>query len=142
MERTEVMVYFTIFGDEFPLEVVTQKLGVPPILTYTKGDLIPNRRSKMHYKESAWELSTGYQDSLDVNEQLQQVIGQLVGKETVITGILKTYSLLCKFFIVIVINNGETPSLYLDKSVIHFAANIGAEFDFDLYANPYEGEMD
>lgn len=85
MERTEVMVYFTIFGDGFPLEVVTQKLGVPSILTYTKGDLIPNRRSKMHYKESAWELSTGYQDSLDVNEQLQQVISQLVGKETVIT---------------------------------------------------------
>jgi hypothetical protein len=40
--------------------------------------------------------------------------------------------------VVIVINNGETP----DKDVIRFASSIGAEFDFDLYANPYESQLD
>lgn len=33
---------------------------------------------------------------------------------------------------------GHTPALYLDKDVINFASSIEAEFDIDLYANPYE----
>lgn len=35
--------------------------------------------------------------------------------------------------------NGETPGLHLDNEQIEFANNIKAEFDIDLYANPYKG---
>jgi hypothetical protein len=137
LEKTQVKVYFTIFGDDFPIDVFTQKLGISPTHSYTKGDRIPNRSPLLKRKETAWDLGTEYEESFDVNEQLQRVICQLEGKESVILEMAGTYSLLCKFVIVIVINNGETPSLFFGKSVIRFAANIGAEFDIDLYANPY-----
>jgi hypothetical protein len=142
LAQTQVMVYFTIFGDDFPLEVVTDKLGFSPTLSYTKGDLIPNRNSTIRYKETSWQWGTGYEDSYDVNEQIQQVIGQLAGKEEAIGKLLKRYSLECLFMIVIVIENGETPALYLNKDVIDFASRIGTEIHFDLYANPYERELD
>lgn len=35
-------------------------------------------------------------------------------------------------------NNGYTPGLYLDQSIIGFANSINADFDIDLYANPYD----
>ncbi|MFJ3390822.1 MULTISPECIES: hypothetical protein [unclassified Lysinibacillus] len=36
------------------------------------------------------------------------------------------------------IEKGNTPALYLDKDIIKFASSIEAEFDVDLYANPYD----
>lgn len=35
--------------------------------------------------------------------------------------------------------NGETPGLQLDNEQIEFANSIRAEFDIDLYVNPYKG---
>ena len=35
-------------------------------------------------------------------------------------------------------NNGFTPGLYLDQSIIAFANSINADFDIDLYANSYD----
>lgn len=36
----------------------------------------------------------------------------------------------------------ESPALYLDIPVIEFASRIQADFDIDLYANPYDEELD
>lgn len=137
MERTRVRVYFSIFGDTFPLEHVTEKLGISPTNTYRKGDIIPNRSRTLLRKETSWDLDTGYQESRDVNEQLQQIINQLRNKVPIISEIKNIYSVECKFFIVVEIEEGKTPGLYLDREVINFASNIEAEFDIDLYAYPY-----
>ncbi len=141
MERTKVKVYFSLFGDTFPLDYVTEKLGITPSNTYRKRDIIPNRSTTQFRKETTWDLGTGYQESLDVNEQLQQIITQLLNKVSIISEIKKTYSVQCKIFIVIIIEEGHTPTLYLDKDVINFASTIAAEFDRDLYANPPEDDF-
>lgn len=142
MEQTQVMVHITIYGNEFPLETVTQKLGIKPTQTYTKGDVIPSLSVLRYRKETAWQLGTGSQASCDVDEQIQQVIGQLKGKETALTELMEMYSLECLLMIVIVIEDGRTPALYLNKDVVDFVSSIRAEIHFDLYANPYGDEMD
>ncbi|MGF7015169.1 hypothetical protein HNR27_002532 [Ornithinibacillus bavariensis] len=43
MGGTKVKVYFSILGDIFPLDYVTEKLGITPSDTHRKGDIIPNR---------------------------------------------------------------------------------------------------
>lgn len=139
--KTQVRVYLSIFGDSFPLEDITEKLEIEPSNTYRKGDRIPNRSSKLLRKETSWDLDTGYQESFDVEEQLQQIIMPLRNKVSIIQEIKQTYSVVCKFFIVIIMEEGDTPSLYLDTDVINFASSIGAEFDIDLYANPYEDDF-
>ncbi|AGK54163.1 DUF4279 domain-containing protein [Bacillus sp. 1NLA3E] len=137
MDKTQVKVYFSLFGDDFPLDDVTEKLEVTPTDTYKKGDLIPNRSTVIR-KETSWDLGTGYQVSLDVNDQLKQIIDRLQNKSSIVNEIKEAYSLECKFFIVINIEKGNTPALYLDKDIIKFASSIEAEFDVDLYANPYD----
>ncbi|MFS1519420.1 DUF4279 domain-containing protein [Bacillus sp. SCS-151] len=46
------MVYFTIFGETFPLDYVTDKLGITPTMTYKKGDVIPRRSKTLYRKET------------------------------------------------------------------------------------------
>ena len=74
-----------------------------------------------------------------MNEQLQQIIAQLRGKETILDDIYETDDdMQARFIIVVVIEDGQTPSLVFDLKTIQFAHRIRAEFDIDLYANPYE----
>ncbi|MEB2302118.1 DUF4279 domain-containing protein [Lysinibacillus xylanilyticus] len=137
MDKTQVMVYFSLYGDAFPIDDVTGKLGVTPTEAYKKDDLIPNRSTVCYRKETSWDLGTGYQVSLDVNNQFQQIIDKLQNKSLIINDIKEAYTLECKFFIAVIIKEGNTPALYLDKDIIKFAANIEAEIDVDLYASPY-----
>lgn len=138
MEKTQVMVYFSLFGDEFPIEEVTKKLGLIPTQTYKKGDIIPNHSTASYRKETSWDLGTGYQESFDVNNQFQQILEKLQNKSSIINELKRTYTLDCKFFIVVIIKEGNAPALYLDNEMIKFALSIEAEFDVDLYANPYQ----
>jgi hypothetical protein len=138
------MVYFSLYGDDFPIDSVTKLLGISPTNSYKKGDVIelksnPNIVStKVHYrKETVWELGTDYQESYDVKEQLNQIIRPLKNKGSLINQFKTNYNLECHFEIVIIIENGDTPSLHLDIEQIEFANSIKAEFDIDLYANPY-----
>lgn len=137
VDKTQVIVYFSLFGMEFPIEEITERLEITPTETYNKGDLIPNRSRPLYRKETSWDLGTGYQASLDVNDQLQKIIIKLKNKASIINEIKDAYSVECKFFIVVKIEEGNTPGLYLDKEIIKFASSIEAEFDVDLYANPY-----
>ncbi|MEK4031343.1 DUF4279 domain-containing protein [Pseudobacillus sp. FSL P4-0506] len=40
MDKTQVMVYFTLYGDEFSIDYVTETLEIEPTKTYKKGDVI------------------------------------------------------------------------------------------------------
>lgn len=133
--------YFSLYGDDFPIDEVTEKLRVTPTETYKKGDIIPNRSPICYRKETSWDLGTNYQESIDVNKHLQGIVDKLQNKSITINEIKDTYSLECKFFIVITIENGNTPALYMDKEIIKFASSIEAEFDVDLYAKPYKSVL-
>lgn len=141
LDKTQAMVYFSLYGDEFSIDDVTEKLGVAPTKAYKKGDLFLNRATACYRKETSWDLGTGYQVSLDVNNQLQQIIDKLQNKSLIINEIKEAYTLECKFFIIVIREEGNTPSLYLDKDIIKFAANIEAEFDIDLYVSLYENDF-
>nr|WP_316046333.1 DUF4279 domain-containing protein [Planococcus glaciei] len=83
MEKTQVMVYFSLTADDFPLEAVSKRMGIEPTKSHRKGDLIRKiSEAKTHSRSySSWELCTGYQESLDAGEQIDQVIRQLKDKE-------------------------------------------------------------
>ncbi|MDW0118506.1 DUF4279 domain-containing protein [Sporosarcina thermotolerans] len=148
MDKTQVMVYFSIYGEDFPIDLVTETLGIEPTKTYKKGDAIKRPFNQnvtstgIHYrKETAWELSTGYQESIDVKNQMDPVLGQLIGKRELINQLKAEFKLECHFSIVIVMENGYTPGLHIDNEQVEFANSIKAEFDIDLYANPYDENL-
>ncbi|WP_409292788.1 DUF4279 domain-containing protein [Peribacillus sp. SCS-37] len=142
MEKTQVSAAFILIGEDFPIDDVTERLGLKPSVSYRRGDRIPNRSSVRFRKETCWALETGYEASLDVNIQLHTIINQIQGKADLIKAIKAEYSLDCKFEIVIIIEDGDTPAFYLDKEILAFAAGIGTELDVDLYANPYRADLE
>ena len=61
LDKTQVMVYFCLYGDEFPIDYVTETLEIEPTKTYKKGEVIvrphnPNVISMktLYRKETAW----------------------------------------------------------------------------------------
>ena len=139
MKKTQVMVYFSMFADEFPLDAVTKQLDIEPTESYKKGDIIKKISPIENHVRAytCWKLSAGYQESL-VGEQMDMIIDQIGDKSAIINELKRQFGLECRFTIVIIMNNGYSPGLYLDKSIIAFANSINADFDFDLYANPYD----
>lgn len=44
--------------------------------------------------------------------------------------------------IVIKMNNGDTPGIVINHNFLRLANYLGAEIQFDLYANPYKSLFD
>ena len=77
-----------------------------------------------------------------MKEQIAQILGQLKSKSDTINHLKAEHNLECLFSIVIIMENGFTPGMHLDNQQIEFANSIKAEFDIDLYANPYKSNFD
>lgn len=131
MDTTTVMTEFSIIGEVFTAEDISSRLEIAPSEFYTKGDKIKNR--DIVRKESAWSISTGYEESVDINIQLNKLISVLKNKKNELLELKRSHDLFYKFFIVIKIEQNQTPAIYLDIDTISFVNDIGAELDFDLY---------
>ncbi len=134
------MAYFSALGDEFPLDTVTVTLGIEPTNTHKKGDVIERTdnphlvSTKIKYrKETDWTLSTGYQESYDINNQLNVILKLLEEKTEQLKYLKEKYGLEFIFMVVIQVENSELPAMYLRKDIIDFASLIQAEIHFDLY---------
>ncbi|MCU5600322.1 DUF4279 domain-containing protein [Bacillus wiedmannii] len=134
------MAYFSATGDIFPVEAITDALSIEPTRIYKKGDVVARRdnpnlvSTKIIYrKETDWTLSTGYEESYDINNQLHVILKFLGGKTEQLKHLKKKYSLEYLFIVVIQVKNNESPAMYLQKDIIDFASSIQAEIHFDLY---------
>jgi len=140
LDKTSVMAYFCMYGDEFPLSKVSEILKIGPTKSYSKGDAVvrPDNGNLVstvtnYRKETAWEYSTGYQESVDISIQLDMLLEVLENKVSELKGLHEEYKVTYKFMIVIRIENNEKPAMYLDQRFINFAHAIKADVDFDLY---------
>lgn len=129
LDKTKVMAYFSILGDKFSLDDVTRTLIIEPTSTHLKGDTVRNHVRK----ETDWTLSTGYQESYDINEQLNPLLNQLELKINELLEIKRLYNVSFMFMVVIQIENNESPAMYLGSRIINFACAINAEIHFDFY---------
>ena len=134
------MAYFSATGDVFPVEAITNALRIEPTRTYKKDDVVARRDNPnlvstktLYRKETDWTLSTGYQESYDINNQLHVILQSLEGKTEQLKHLKKKYSLEFLFMVVIQVENNESPAIYLQKNIIDFVSSIQAEIHFDLY---------
>lgn len=123
-------VEFCFYGDEFDPELISKTMNLVPTKTYLKGEHI---RGEFYRKDTYWELSTEYEESFDINEQLIKIINQLKDKKIEIIELQKNLSISSKFIVVIKIENNQKPAIYLERRTIHFISEINSEFDVDYY---------
>lgn len=102
------MAYFSATGDIFPVEAITDVLSIEPTRSYKKGDVVarhdnPNIVSTktLYREETAWTLSTGYQESYDINNQLHVILKSLEEKTEQLKQLKKKYDLQFLFMVVI-----------------------------------------
>lgn len=131
MDKTSVKAEFSIIGDEFDLEVVTKMLNLIPSESYKKGDDIKGRSIKRI--ESCWSISTKEEESMDVNEQLDQIIEILKDKVEVLLKLRKMYEIEYLVMIIVKIENNEKPAMCFGRKFIKFINEIQAEFHIDMY---------
>ncbi len=119
------MAYFSATGDVFPVEAITNALSIEPTRTYKKGDVVARRDNPnlvstktLYRKETNWTLSTGYQESYDINNQLHVILQSLEGKTEQLKHLKKKYSLEFLFMVVIQVENNESPTIYLQKTLL------------------------
>lgn len=147
-EKTKIMVYIRFYGDDFPLEEVTEKIGLEPTKTEKKGEeMIPpngrvNPNFRRYYPETCWELSTEYEETIFFEDQMNQIIEKLRSKTFVINELREKYGLKSHVQVVLQVENGETPIITLDKRMIRFAHQIETEYiGFDMYLMPYDENL-
>lgn len=132
LTKTNIMVEFSIFGDSFEPTFITEKLSITPSEFWLMGDKIP-KCNNMFRKETCWTVCSGYKEELYIEKEINNILLPLIVKKDTIVHLINQLNLTCKITIVIKIKNNETPALYLNKNIIKFANDVGAEFDFDLY---------
>lgn len=137
MDTTNVKVEFIILGNGFSPDDISDKLSIEPSLKWKRGDKINPEKHERIYKCSGWEISTEYEESFDINEQLDKILKKIENYGGVLAKLCEKDGIESRFCIVIKIEKGQTPAMVLSRKLIEFAYAINAEIEFDVYANPY-----
>lgn len=131
MDKTKVMAKFSILGDEFEPDKITEILAIQPSTTWKKGEPIPNR---VHRRiETSWSIDTGYEESYDTNDQVEKLCEVLKGKAEVLKQLKNDLGVKLLFGIVVTIENEETPAMGLSRDFTKLLHDMGAEVYIDLY---------
>lgn len=131
MQKTNVKVEFFITHEKLNLEIIKKELELVPTEFWMKGDSIQGKKFKK--PDSCWVISTQYEESLNINEQIEKILNILDSKKNSLKEFRKKYDWDLLFSIVINIENNEKPEMYFEKKFIDFVQEIEAEFFIDLY---------
>jgi hypothetical protein len=77
---TNIKLIFSIFGDYFIPEEVTNIIGIAPTSVWRMGDPIPNLNNKFFRKETCWEYTQGYIPTLFFSEISEPFVKQFGSK--------------------------------------------------------------
>lgn len=130
MGYTRVKVSFIIESDRLEPDIISKEIGLIPTEFWRKGDIIKESRKR---KTGSWELSVGYEESLDISVQIDKLYNQIKGKTNSILNSKKAVDGIIVLSIVIEIENGQTPGIVIEEKISAFMAKIGGDIDIDIY---------
>ncbi|MEK4386246.1 DUF4279 domain-containing protein [Solibacillus sp. FSL W7-1464] len=130
---TETRAYFTLFGEDFPLEEFTREMGIIPTEAYRKGEEFIRGKTKHIRFETAWEYGLDYKMTNDPEEQIHTIVNTLYNSSEIIKKYVDHYNLKCKLVTVVCFNREPTRRLVMNNKAIEFANQVNGEFEFDIY---------
>jgi len=128
---TEVKVMFFLSSEDLDPGIVTRVTKISPTDEWRKGDPIASRNGLVR-KDGRWEISTGYQESLDAEVQLNSIYGTIVESRQDLKELIEKHRLYAKFDVVIKIG-ADTPAFFLGKELLDLIHYLGAVIEVDLY---------
>lgn len=130
-EETNVMIEFSIFGDDFNPCVITERLKIIPKLIWKKGDRIGERN--LFRQENCWVFGTDYEISLDIGEQFKTLLKVLEPCKRKLIALKEELMVEYSLEVVVNIVQEQAPAMYLEKDIIEFCSDIGVTIDIDVY---------
>lgn len=131
MDSTRVEVAFCLEGDGFEPDEITARLGILPDSKWRKGEKITGK--EILRRQSLWEITTGFQQSIVLDEQLAEIYNRIIPIKTLLGEVIERYELDVTLSIVICIENGKAPGIHFEKEMIELLNNLNAEIDIDSY---------
>lgn len=132
MKNTHVKAEFVIIlDDKLNPEFITERLNLTPTESWMKGDDIEGKIHKR--KETCWSVSTEYEESFDINDQLSKLIAVLQDKKDILIELKKQCDMKFIIEIIVRVRKEETPAMYFEREIITFINDLQAVIDIDLY---------
>lgn len=123
--------YFSIWGDVFEPDRITEILAIQPNRTWKKGDPIP--KPVYRRNETSWRIETGYEKSYDINDQLYKLYEVLQEKVEALHRIKNDFGVSLQFMVVVKVRNEEKPAIHFQGDFIKLLHDMGADVDIDYY---------
>ena len=130
---TKIQLEFSIFGDLLNPQLFSETIKLSATSFWYKGDIIPNRKNNLTRKETCWQYSTGYVETLNLDDLFKPFIKKFSYRADIISIIARNNDLETKIDLVIKIDNNETPEVYFDKQFLALVTKLNCEIDIDLY---------
>lgn len=137
---TQIKLILVIFGDFLTPDEITNLTKINPTNSWVKGDLIPHHKGLIRKdnkiltrKESAWEYSTGFVQTLDFENVSNQFETMFRDKNLLLKKYINENGLDVTLNIVVEIADEEKPSIHFNKKIIELCNDINAEIDIDMY---------
>ena len=137
MDKTSLYAYILFSGnDDFPLDVVTERLGVQPTKTWKVGERVkPNHPiNQLLRSYTGWHFEIETKESLETEDVLRPLLEVFQSKTDTINRLKEELILDVRLELVIQIYDGYTPGLVIYPEFSKFAAEINAFLDVDMYA--------
>lgn len=127
-------VYFSLVGDSFNPDKITDKLAIEPTESWQTGD---KGKYKKELTFSSWKLSTEKgSEYLDIDKLVNEIISKLKDKINIINELKHKYQLDSVLQIVLDIDlnpDQSTPFLGHDLETIDFLFKTQTKTDIDIY---------
>lgn len=138
MEKTSLYAYISFTGkddvDDFPVEVVTEMLGVQPTTILRMGERINDVRTRSF---TSWQYESETLETLDVDDVLLPILNFFQDKADSINRLKEELNLNVQIELVITMIDGYTPGLVISPQFSRFASAINAFIDIDMYVYPF-----
>ncbi len=134
MKSTLIQATFVLGSEEISPESISKRIGLIPNLSGKKGEIV---NGKMPYPDSFWEIYTERLPSLDVSDQIEEIMKILNPSFQNIKNLIEEYQLTPMLLILIIIEKGEVPVISLSREEIDFFNKLNSTIEIDMYANPY-----
>lgn len=89
---TQIKIILSFYGDIFDHSELTEKINIKPTTFWTKGETLKHRKDILR-KETAWEYSTDFIETLDLEQVCDLILDKFYSKKEVISNYLKTNQL-------------------------------------------------
>ena len=138
MEKTHLYAYIDFRGkddiDDFPVEAVTEILGVQPTTILRKGERINDVHTRSF---TSWQYKSEILETLDVDDVLLPILHVFQDKTDLINRLKEELNLNVQIELVITMIDGYTPGLVISPEFSRFASAINAFIDIDMYVYPF-----